>query len=70
MGSKWDRSSGSNQASTAASFFCLVALPESGDNTLLIVCALWAFFCIPESQAKIRRNRPAMNLEETDDENP
>lgn len=56
--------------STAASFFCLVALPESGDGTLLIACALWAFFCIPQSQVRPRRNRPAMNLEEADDENP
>ena len=55
--------------STAASFFCLVALPDSGDGALLIACALWAFFCVPESQAKIRRNRPVLNLEETDDEN-
>ena len=69
----FDADMGSRRAlwffSTAASFFCLVALPESGDGALLIACALWAFFCIPESQTKIRRNRPAMNLEETTDEN-
>ena len=56
--------------SMAASFFCLLALPESGDAGLLIACALWAFFCAPQSQAKARRSRPAMNLnEETEDEN-
>lgn len=56
--------------SMAASFFCLLALPESGDAGLLIACALWAFFCVPQSQAKPRRSRPAMNLdEETENEN-
>ena len=55
--------------SMASSFFCLLALPESGDASLLIACAVWAFFCTPQCQVRTRRSRPAMNLEETEDEN-
>ena len=50
--------------STAASYFCLLALPESGDTGLLVACGLWAFFCVPQCQVKLRRNRPAMTLDE------
>lgn len=57
--------------SMAAPYFCLLALPESGDGALLIACALWALFCAPQSQAKVRRQRPAMMMdEESEDENP
>lgn len=39
-------------ASMAATYFCCLALPESGDVPLLISCALWAFTCTPPIQAK------------------
>ena len=56
--------------STAASYFCLLALPESGDTGLLVACSLWAFFCVPQCQGTIRRSRPTMVLdEEIEDEN-
>lgn len=42
--------------SLAAVFFCCLALPESGDAPMLISCALWAFVCPPQIQAK-RNNR-------------
>ena len=38
--------------SMAATFFCLLALPESGDAPMLIACALWAFTCSPQMQTK------------------
>ena len=44
--------------SMAAAFFCFLALPASSDTGLLIACALWAFFCVPRNQTKVRR-RPA-----------
>lgn len=44
-------------SSMAATFFCCLALPESGDAPLLISCALWAFSCTPRMQAK--RQRPS-----------
>lgn len=37
--------------SMAATYFCCLALPESGDVPLLISCALWAFTCAPGIQA-------------------
>lgn len=39
-------------ASLAATFFCCLALPESGDAMLLIACAFWAFVCPPQIQVK------------------
>lgn len=36
--------------SMAATYFCCLALPESGDVPLLISCALWAFTCVPQIQ--------------------
>ena len=48
--------------SLAAVFFCCLALPESGDAALLISCALWAFVCPPQIQAKPNRS------EETEDD--
>ena len=55
--------------SMASGFFCLLALPESGDAGFLAACALWAFCCGPQNQAKPRRHRPVMVTDEenTDD---
>ena len=44
----------------AAVFFCLVAIPESGDTTFLLTCGIWAFTCTPQMAPKHRRQRPAM----------
>ena len=44
----------------AAVFFCLVAIPESGDTTFLLSCGIWAFTCTPQMATKHRRQRPAM----------
>lgn len=46
--------------SMMSAFFCLLALPESGDATLLMACALWTFTCIPRTAPHSRR-RPAMD---------
>lgn len=48
-------------SSMAATYFCCLALPESGDVPLLISCALWAFTCAPEIQA---------THEESENDNP
>lgn len=48
----------------AAVFFCLVAVPESGDALFLLTMALWAFTCTPQMELKVRRQRPAMEMDE------
>ena len=68
----FDADMGSHRAlwffSMAAGYFSCLAIPESGDASLLAVCALWAFLCTPRCQAKPRRHRQAMTLdEETED---
>ena len=55
--------------SMAAAFFCCLALPESGEAALLIPCAFWAFTCAPQMQAKAKRQRAHLDLnEETEDD--
>ena len=48
----------------AAVYFCVVAIPESGDTTFLLLCAIWAFTCLPQMEVKHRRQRPAMEFDE------
>ena len=64
----FDAGIGSHRASwffsMAAAFFSCLAIPESGDAGLLSVCALWAFCCAPQCQAKPRRQRPVMTMDE------
>ena len=38
--------------SMAATFFCCLALPESGDGPTLIACGFWAFTCAPKMTPK------------------
>lgn len=48
----------------AAVYFCIVAIPESGDTFFLLVCAFWAFTCTPQSEPRPRYRRvPKINEE-------
>lgn len=43
-------------AAMAAVYFCIVALPDSGDGIFLQACTLWALTCTPRMEVKLRRS--------------
>ena len=51
-------------ASMAAVYLSVVAIPNSGDMSLLAPCAFWAFTCPPVMRRKFRRQQPVVPTDE------